>query len=88
MRIDIRGKRWSLVFRRIRATKDGPILGLCDNADRIITIHKPLEGQELLNTLVHELTHACLPDTAEDSVDDTAESIAAALWQLGYRRTK
>ena len=41
--------------------------------------------QDLLDTVIHECMHACLPDTAEESVTETATDIAKVLHRMGCR---
>jgi len=54
----------------------------------IIAICKSTKGLKELDTLIHEMLHACGPFADESWVAQTAEDIAKALWQLGYRKNE
>ena len=60
--------------------------GECDTLDTprkaiwIATQQKPLD---VLDTIIHELLHAALPDLCEESVLETATDIAKVLTRLG-----
>ena len=43
--------------------------------------------QAMLNVTIHEMLHACRPELSEESVKDTADIIATALYKLGARIT-
>lgn len=80
----IRGRRW-----RLKSAKLINDLGSCDPPEtrgKTIKISDALDGCELLEVLLHELTHAAAFDLAESTVNETARDIAAILWRLGYRR--
>ena len=95
-RISLRGK--ACRFRYVtRAELDSAIgepdpttEGLCirDDAGRCDIL--VLRGQSQLKELdrvIHETLHACAWDLAEETVEETAEGIAALLWRLGWRRS-
>jgi hypothetical protein len=80
--LKVRGSRWKI--RWVNNLADN--FGICDYEKKEIRIEK---GQQLateLDTVVHEILHAALPDLSEASVYDTANSIAEALVKLGYIR--
>lgn len=84
MQVKIRGKKWNLRFARLR--KD---LGYCqppDKPNKEILIRSSLKGEELLDTLIHEILHAGDWDKDEPWVDEVATDMARILWKLGYRR--
>jgi hypothetical protein len=83
MRCRLRGKYYRLKFAKL----ERPLLGLCDWDKRTITICDQLDGELELDTIVHELLHACQPDLAEDTVEQTATDVARVLFRLGYRRS-
>lgn len=60
-----------------------------DGEENIIEIdfnqHKGNE-KELQNSYVHEFLHCILPDIKELEIKKIADSLAAALWKMGYRR--
>jgi hypothetical protein len=79
----IRGVDYTILTKRMKKFD-----GLCDHPTtpgREIWIHSSLSGQEMLDTLIHELIHASYPDLKEDAVSETATDIATVLWDLGYR---
>jgi hypothetical protein len=43
--------------------------------------------EEMIDTVVHELIHDVMPYLDEEAVEKSANIIAKAMWQLGYRRT-
>jgi hypothetical protein len=85
MRCKLRGKYWSIVFEKLHKST----LGLCDWSSRKITIStaRKVNGELQLDTIIHELLHACQPDLAEETVEETASDIARVLTKLGYRRS-
>ena len=82
MRCKLRGKYYTLIFAKLKP----PLLGLCDWDNRTISINERLTGEIELDTLIHELLHACQPDLEESAVDQTASDIARILTRLGYSR--
>ena len=62
-------------------------MGLCDWDKRTITICNQLGGELELDTIIHELLHACQPDIEERAIEATATDIARVLTRLGYRKT-
>jgi hypothetical protein len=83
MRCRLRGKYYTLKFARLKR----PLMGLCNWDERTITIANRLGGEVELDTIIHELLHACQPDLAEDTVEQTATDVARVLFRLGYRRS-
>jgi hypothetical protein len=67
------------------ATRKNPADG---NAGGTIRISAALTDLHELETSIHEPLHACLWDTDEVAIHETARDIAALLWRLGYRRTE
>ena len=86
----LRGTTYRLSWRKPRAKDDVPApLGLCDPPTlkhRTITIDPNVEEEELLDTIVHELTHGCIWDLKESVVGAMASDITRILWDCGYRR--
>ena len=81
-----RGKRYTVASKRLRKERGG-----CDDpSEPDKTMNVPYKGATLdnLSTIIHESLHACLWDIAEDSVEETGESIARFLWKLGWRKTR
>lgn len=99
MRFTLFGKRWNLRF--VPASELPKVGGLRDRdgdcvipmtpADRVpyrdIRIYDKLRGQVMLETIIHESTHAAFPDLREEWVEHFAADVARLLWRLNYRRS-
>ena len=83
MRVIIRGVRWIV---RQSARKLTGKWGWCDYSERRIVVCKSARGIQHLDTVIHEMLHACLPDLSEESVYETARVTADVLWRMGYRK--
>lgn len=84
MKIRIRGRSWTIKRVRMQSAR-----GLCDHpeeANRTIKIASHLKGEEELEVIIHEMIHAGLWDLDETVVETLGEDLAAALWQMGYRK--
>lgn len=83
--VTIRGKRWRIVDSN---GKKMPELGYCTHPDLDREIAIPIDGdtESELDTLIHEVLHACQWDLSEEAIEETACSIAHVLWRLGWRR--
>lgn len=84
MRVRMLGKHWRLRF----VPNLGPNRGDCDPPDRQakeIRVAAGLRGEERLEVLIHELSHAAGWHIAEEFVERFAADAARALWRLGYR---
>lgn len=85
MNITVRGKRWKLVFERLRDA--WKCWGMCDaptTRGKRIRIDSRLTGQHRLEILLHEILHAAHWDASEELVAEFAEDAARILTQLGY----
>jgi hypothetical protein len=56
--------------------------------NRLIKIHKILENYEELETLIHEMLHACFWDLDEEVITEVGKDLSNALWKIGYRKQK
>jgi hypothetical protein len=83
MRCRLRGKYYTLKFAKLKP----PLMGLCNWDEKTISIADRLGGEIELDTIIHELLHACQPDLAEETVNQTATDLARVLFRLGYRRS-
>lgn len=83
--VTIDGKRWLLRFTKL--TGDAAGWTFFDNAKRPrILIDETLRGGTRLETIVHELLHACLgPTISEEAVTEAAKVIRRTLVALNYR---
>ena len=83
--VEIRGRRWKLEF--VDRLPDGAY-GECDDPDRpakSIRIALNCTEEELLETIIHECTHAAIPDLTEDAVYILARDVARVLYRIGFR---
>lgn len=78
-------KKWRIVEMRL---PDGDA-GVCDYATKRILLDPEQQTTERdrLDTIVHELTHACQPKLTEKQVVKVARFLTKHLWRQGYRRT-
>jgi hypothetical protein len=97
MRVTIFGKRWNLRFVPASELprprdRDGDCVVPATPADRMpyreMRIYDKLRGEERLNTLIHEFTHAADSEKREEFVEHFATDLARLLWRLGYRRAE
>jgi hypothetical protein len=44
-----------------------------------------MRGLDRLDTICHELLHACQGYASEEHVAEVATTLATVLWQIGYR---
>lgn len=83
MFVDIRGKRWRYVRRKLKDLR-----GYCQAPTTLrkqIVIDSRLRGIELLATILHELLHAAFWDLDEEVVEQVCRDFARVLWRLGWR---
>lgn len=83
--INIRRKRWTL-FSHEQSGRN--TFGECDPVNapsKQISVKPNVLGVAALDTLIHEMLHAAMPDITEDAIYETASDIARVLWALGYR---
>jgi hypothetical protein len=78
MKLTINNHRWTI--------QDSAIYGLCETAERLISIDPRLGPRHRMEIIVHELLHALDGDLTEDMVISQSQTIAEALWRDGYRR--
>ena len=86
--VTIDGQRWLLRFTRLRGDAAG--WTYFDNAKRPrILIDEKLRGGERLETILHEVAHACLgPTISEESITELARVQRRVLTMLGYKEVK
>jgi len=80
--VRIRGSKWRIRF----VPNLGDCEGVCHKPSRTIRIALGYPEDRTLDSVIHEVLHAALWDLDEEAVSETANSIAQALWKLGYRR--
>ena len=85
MRVELRGKRWSLEV--LDYLHDGS----CGSMDPVgvprkrILISRNQDPLDILDTVIHECLHACIPDLDEVCVTETATDIAKVVHRMGGR---
>lgn len=60
--------------------------GVCWKGTGKIHIDPRQDEEEMLDTIVHELSHDIMPFMVEEAIDDIGLYISKALWKQGYRR--
>ena len=83
--VNVRGKRWNLEF--MERLPSGAA-GECDDPStprKAIWVATQQKPSDILDTLIHELLHAALPDLCEETILETATDIAIVLTRLGAK---
>lgn len=60
--------------------------GITNYDTKLIEISNRAKNRRELDTLIHEMMHACCPYLDEFDVELTATEIANILWKMGYRK--
>ena len=85
MRITILGKRWNLKFVRMKHNWGCVDLPGVKNKEMHINPCHPNDA-ELMDTVIHEITHAAFPQLNEETVEQFAKDVTRVLHhRLGYR---
>ena len=90
-RIRIMNRSWQLVFVHPGDFEGQTQYGECDEPtakNKKIKINQHIDGELLLDTLIHEMTHAAFPIIDEDCVEQFATDVARVLAELGYGRSE
>lgn len=92
MRFTVDGRRFTLSFPSRRPRNRGV---LCDGLTtcapgqpRTVKVWDGLEGEDRLNTILHELLHAAGWPLDEAFVEEYGTVAASVLWKLGYRNDR
>ena len=81
-RVWIANERWTIHrTNRLPADRDGE----CDYAAKTIRVRASLQGEELMEVIVHEMFHARWPDLSEEAVNEHAQEVAGTLAGFGFR---
>ena len=85
MRVELRNRRWNL--EGIEYLQDGSCGSIdpIDSPQKRILIALNQTPLDLLDTVIHEALHACLPDLSEEAVTESASDIARVLYRMGCR---
>lgn len=83
-RFTIAGRVWRWMYRPLRRN-----YGTCDYTSRVVTIDATpsTAGLIRLDTEIHEALHALQAFATEEHTTETASTLAAILWKIGYRLT-
>ena len=86
MQVRLWTRVWEFCFVRHLVSEDGiPLVGECDPNRSTIQVVRELKGQFKLDTCLHEMLHAVLPEKDELWVNSVASDMAQVLWEIGYR---
>ena len=85
VRVDLRGRRWNLQV--VEYLQDGSCGSIDpnDTPQKRILIARNQTPIDILDTVIHECLHACVPDLDEDAVTETATDITKVLHRMGCR---
>ena len=85
MRVEIRGKRWSLEV--VDYLQDGSCGSIDppDTPQKRILIARNQTPLDQLDTVLHECLHAALPDLDEDAITESSTDIAKILYRFGCK---
>lgn len=87
--IKISGRSWQLRFVSGGEFEMEKQLGECDSPtakNKSIRIANDIDGELLMDTVIHEMTHAAFPMIGEDFVEQFATDVARVVTSLGYAR--
>jgi hypothetical protein len=84
-RVVVNNKYYTLTTWPLGRIYDGLAENHPKTRNKHIWINESLRGIELLDTLIHEVTHAGLHFLTEETVTQFANDLAKILWDLGYR---
>ena len=72
------GKKYHLMLEKLD--------GMCDTDDKYwLVVGRNLKTRVGLETLIHEMLHACDWSASEEKVGRVAKDMTRLLWNLGYR---
>ena len=76
---------WEIVFVRSIPHKTHDVLGWFDREKKEIKVLRTLKGPQRLDTLIHEMLHAVLPEKEELWINSVATDMTNVLLESGYR---
>ena len=89
IRVRIRDRFYTIRFMPARAmNKDWGRCYFPPGRHPLIEVRRTLTGRNMIDTIAHEVLHACQPDMSEQGVEETAGAIARALYAAGCRMTR
>ena len=80
------GGEWTIEVTKKGLASDD--LGEYDEDNNRIVIHPGQDGADLMDTIIHELTHRAFPNAGEARVAQFANDVTMILERFGYRRSK
>ena len=84
IKVNIGGDQWTIKFTRENLGLDQ--WGVCVYGMKLIIIDPTLRGAQLVDTVVHEILHACLTNLSEEAVWGTAEVLTQVLVGAGFMK--
>ena len=85
MRVTIRNHNWDLSFVDRLPSGDAGEMDPIGVPSKEIRVALQQTSVDVIDTLIHELLHAALPDISEEAIAETATDIARVLHRLGVR---
>ena len=85
MRVTIRNHNWDLSFVDRLPSGDAGEMDPIGVPGKEIRVALQQTSVDVIDTLIHELMHAALPDISEEAITETATDIARVLHRLGVR---
>ena len=85
LRVELRGRRWNLQV--VEYLQDGSCGSIdpSDTPQKRILVARNQTPIDILDTVLHECLHACLPDLCEEAVTETSTDITKVLHRMGCR---
>lgn len=81
-KFEICGQSWRWTYKSLKRRQ---LAGLCDYANRTVSICNSQRGLDRLDTEIHEALHALQSFASEEHTAECATTLASILWMLGYR---
>ena len=82
-------RRWRIRFvNRLAKGTFGDCQDSKKASERIIRVKRAQKEEDLLDTILHEMLHAILPQLTEDIIYDAANDLSRTLIKLGYKLEK
>lgn len=81
LQVKVRKVTWTIIFSNRHSMLPRNYWGRCNPAEKKMAVRKSLHGVRAIDTVIHEFTHAYLPDLGEDAVDEFATQLAEVLKQ-------
>jgi len=86
LKITARDEEWDLSFTREDLGTD--CWGVCLHGQKRMLVNPDLRQNDMLDTAIHEVLHAAIPDIKEHIVSDATESVMELLKKMGVCNKK